>query len=92
MVLKPANRFVGKNTLEKVVSLLKEFNDVLDEDEGFVDLTIEKGGNGYLKNCTRADPTGTPFFTFKNLAELQKFLEGSQLTRLIMVSDQEIPY
>lgn len=78
------NRFVGENSLDRMVRLLKEFNEKSIKGQQYVDVIIEATGAGRLVIMTEnSDPT--TLYDFGSLLELLHFLQMSSIDQMLEI-------
>lgn len=78
-------RGVGENALQKTVRLLKKLNVELIEEGSaeYVDMVMEGQGGGRL--VLTCSSSVVELFKSDSMEELVRFMEGSQLRRILMI-------
>jgi hypothetical protein len=77
---------VGENAVEKVIRLLKQYNEDLVKGRSNIEMRLEADGSGKLIHV-KSGPRGTdlPIFNFSNVDVLLEFLQADELRRVHMI-------
>lgn len=88
MAIKP-KKVVGENVLDKVVRLLKEFNDrnVAEGADAEVELHLSPNGAGQLVYFSQDSDEESVIYNFSTIAELIHFLQMSPIDQMREIRD-----
>lgn len=86
MAAEKKNRFVGENTLDRLVRLLGEFNERNTQKESFVDLVLQGNGVSYLAISTE-EIDQQMLYSFSNTQQLLHFLEMTPIDQMREIRD-----